>query len=211
MTNSLTTDQIILDLATARDLIESAIQGLVGIPSPWSYPVGNHIWPAENWYAAAVHDIGEGRLNDPPYRHTGIDLNMWKSPWGDVDRGAAIYAVADGVIDSKGYSVNYLGSIILLVEHAGEPLYIRYWHLERNALFESFIVGDRVSSGELLGHIGNYTLGAGGDHLHFDMALDPFEPHWWHTRHRTVRWVDPVPILKMHLDDDVVDAMLRRD
>jgi murein DD-endopeptidase MepM/ murein hydrolase activator NlpD len=203
------TVQVLSDLATARDLIDGAIEAIAGAPSPWSYPVGDERWPTERWYAATLHDT-TGRLNDG-YAHTGIDLNMWKAPWGDVDRGKPVFAVADGVVDDKGYSTSYLGSVILLVEHLGQPLYVRYWHLENDAAFDFLQVGERVNSGELIGRIGNYTLGAGGDHLHLDMALDPFGPHWWFTRHPAVRWVDPVPILKAHLDADKVDAMLRRD
>jgi len=168
-------------------------------PSAWAFPVGTEQYPPEKWYCAQYHTA----------THTGIDLNLDVSPWGDVDRGMPVGAVADGVIYAAGYSPSYLGSIILQVEHGGIPLYVRYWHLADDMIFRSWQSGQSVGAGECLGHIGNYTLGAGGDHCHLDMRNQPFEPHWWFTSHPG-GWLDPVPILKAHLDPVLVDAMLRK-
>jgi hypothetical protein len=176
-------------------------------PTKWAYPVGT-AEEAPKWYAACVHDM-TGRLNDD-YAHTGIDLNLDRRPWGDIDRGMPVFAIANGMIVEHHYSQSYLGSIVYWVEHEGDPLYVRSWHLASDALFNSWSAGDVVEAGQPVGVIGNYQLGRGGDHLHLDCALDPFGPHWWFTNHTDVRWVDPVPILKMHLEADVVDAMLRR-
>lgn len=174
----------------------------------WAYPVGTPKYPTTDWYAATLHDP-TGKLNSG-YGHTGIDLNVDKKPWGDVDRGQPVYAIADGVVHRVHYSTSYLGSTVIQVEHDGAPLWLRYWHLENDVNFRVVSSWTRIEKGDLLGHIGNYTLGAGGDHLHLDAALDPFEPHWWFTYHPEVRWVDPVPILKEHLDPALVDEMLRR-
>jgi murein DD-endopeptidase MepM/ murein hydrolase activator NlpD len=178
------------------------------VEASWHYPVGNGEYPPEAWYAAALHDPS-GKLNGG-YAHTGIDLNVDRRPWGDVDQGEPIFAVADGVIRGLGYSQNYLGSVVIEVEHSGMLIYFRYWHLMNDKLFRSLAGYQTVRGGECLGHIGNYRLGAGGDHLHFDCAVQLFGPHWWFTRHPDVDWLDPVPILKAHLDVEQVDAMLAR-
>jgi len=179
----------------------------------WSFPVGRSgddgQYHPPAWYAATLHDES-GELNDG-YGHTGIDLNVDRWPWGDVDRGQPVFAVADGVIRDLGYSSRYLGSVILEVEHDGGLLYFRYWHLADDSAFRALTEWQTVRGGDVLGHIGNYTLGAGGDHLHLDCATSLFGPHWWFTNHPDVAWVDPVPVLKAHLDAEQVDAMLARD
>jgi murein DD-endopeptidase MepM/ murein hydrolase activator NlpD len=199
--------------ASAEETIticDRALERIAGLSSPrqWSFPVGSDEYPPERWYCATVHDLS-GRLNGG-YKHTGIDLNVDQAPYGDVDRGQPVFAVADGVIQRVHYSQQYLGSIVLEIVHDGKPLFVRYWHLEKTPVFQRWAVGQTVASGQLLGILGNYEVGAGGDHLHFDMALDVFDPHWWHTNHPEIRWVDPVPILKAHLDTGLVEAMLRK-
>lgn len=173
----------------------------------WAFPIGSQKYPPEGWYIACWHD--ETGKRNAGYRHTGIDLNVAQWPRGDIDRGQPVFAVADGVVVAHGYSQNYLGGVVIEVQHAGAPLYVRYWHLAGGiGLFPSWSVGQPVREGDCLGEIGNYTLGAGGDHLHFDVALDPFRSHWWFTNHPEVRWVNPLPILYAHLDDAVLDAIV---
>jgi len=198
--------------ATRNELIdyEEALRALVEELQPvagWVFPVGDDEFPTADWYCACWHSL-DGSLNDG-YGHTGIDLNVDRYPWGDVDRGRPVWAVADGIVYAAHYSTNYLGGIVIRSEHEGDALYIRYWHLEDNDAFRAHVPGQHIAAGQLVGNIGNYLLGAGGDHLHFDMALDPFEPHWWFTRHE-IRWVDPVPVLRTHLNSDLVEEMLRR-
>ena len=193
-------------LGQASDLLDTALDEL-GEPTDWVYPVGSLDFPTEEWYCACVHDT-TGKLNSG-YAHTGIDLNVDHRPWGDVDRGQPVYAVADGVVHAVHYSASYLGSVVIRVQHDGAPLYVRYWHLENDPAFRYWQPGETVSADSIVGHLGNYTLGQGGDHCHFDMALDPFEPHWWFTRH-DIRWIDPVPVLKAHLDPGIVDAMMKK-
>ena len=211
MNNSLLKQLSLLALAqhALADEMDGIVKELMGEPAPWCFPVGSTQYPPPDWYCASWHDPLTGKLNNG-YRHTGIDLNVCKPPYGDIDRGQPVFAVAGGVVHRVGYSQSYLGSVILLVGHERAPLYVRYWLLEGDATFRSWKEGQVVKAGETLGHIGNYTLGAGGDHLHFDMCTDPFECHWWFTNHPAVRWVDPVPILKAHLDPAQVDAMLEK-
>lgn len=189
-------------IAEIRGLLDE-LETLGGEPSAWQFPVGSSTYPPPEWYAATLHDQ-TGALNNG-YGHTGIDLNLDHAPWGDIDRGQPVFAVADGILHATDYSAKWLGSIVIEVIHDGAPLWLRYWHLENNTAFRA--VGGVIEAGDLLGHIGNYS---GGDHLHFDAALDPFAPHWWFTRHPDVRWVDPVDVLKAHLPSDIVDEMLKR-
>lgn len=198
--------QIIANSATITDLALQLIGGSDASP-PWSFPVGTSANPTSTWYAYTLHDL-TGRRNVDGYAHTGLDLNLDKAPWGDVDRGQACYAEADGVVSAIGYSNTYLGSVIIQVDHYGIPLWIRYWHIEFDV--PTLKAGDPVESGDCLGTIGNYKLGAGGDHLHLDMAWQPFGVHWWFTNHPEIEWANPTYILKAHLDHDLVDAMLRK-
>jgi len=91
----------------------------------------------------------------------------------------------------------------------GDALFFRYWHLADDETHEKLRVAQKVVCGDCLGHLGNYRLGAGGDHLHFDLALDWFRPRWWFTNHQT-RWVDPLEILKHRLGPDAVDVLVAR-
>lgn len=166
--------------------------------SDWVFPVND----PETWYCAVWHDL-TGRKNGG-YRHTGIDLNLDKSPWGDVDRGQPVFAVAAGTVTASASSSGWLGVVQIRHEHRGAPLYVRYAHLERLAV----TVGDIVRPGQLLGFIGNWTGGDGGDHLHFDAATDPF--YWGAWLQSSINWVDPVEILREHLDGDTITAMLSR-
>jgi hypothetical protein len=176
----------------------------------WAFPVGTAEYPPEAWYAATLHDT-TGRLNNG-YCHTGIDLNLDRSPWGDVDRGQPVFAVADAEIVGHSCSTQgYLGSIVIKVMtewDGATSLHFRYWHLANDSTFDKWQVGSLVGAGTILGHIGPY---ARGDHLHFDCAKDAFGPHWWFTRHPEVEWIDPVPVLKRHLDTKRIKQMLEKE
>lgn len=191
----------------AADKITTVLTELTAEQGQWVYPVGSLEFPTEQWYCATVHDMTGAKNNG--YAHTGIDLNVDHHPWGDVDRGQSVYAVADGVVHAAHYSTNYLGSVVVKMQHDGAPLWVRYWHLANDDTFRYWNADETVKADAIIGHLGNYRLGAGGDHCHFDMALDPFGAHWWFTKH-DIRWIDPVPVLKAHLDPEVVDAMMAR-
>ena len=184
-----------------------AVLNALDVPD-WTYPVGSAEYPTPGWYCACWHDE-TGARNDG-YGHTGIDLNVDRYPWDDVDRGQPVWAVTSGQVYAVGYSINYLGGIVIEIEHEGRPLWMRYWHLEFGKLAWVRLPGDAIQAGDLLGYIGNYHLGQGGDHVHLDVAKQPFQPHWWYPYHRDVHWIDPVPILEAHLDSDVIEAMLTK-
>jgi murein DD-endopeptidase MepM/ murein hydrolase activator NlpD len=209
---------------------------VVEVPEPitdWRPPVGSEEYPPAAWYVSVVHDL-TGKANGG-YRHTGIDLNVARQPFGDVDRGQPVWAVADGVVYAVGYSDKHLGSVVVKVRCAqevstrawwwqdgaprfkpvdiwpGDVLFVRYWHLENDVVFQSLEAGQEVQQGQCLGHLGNYTAGDGGDHLHFDMALSAFEPQWWFTLHEDVLWLNPLPILAQHMGPALVDLMVSKE
>ena len=192
--------QIIATLAGLTNQVTDLRDLVCGGSEGWHFPVGSTKFPIEEWYCAQFHTY------DPdanPAGHTGLDLNGDRHPWGDVDRDEPTFAIADGVVHDAGCSPGWVGVVVLRIEHNGLPLWVRYAHLD----WQSVTVepGDVVRAGDPLGVIGNYSK---GDHLHFDMARDPFGWNYWRTRY--VRWVDPVPVLKAHLSEAMIDAMLAR-
>ena len=174
------------------------------LPLPWHFPVGSDEYPIEQWYVASVHDLTGVKNNG--YKHSGIDYNVEVPPRGDIDRGQPVWAVAGGEVYGTWHTERNLASVVIKVYHDDVPLYVRYWHLARNDAFLGLRPGMAIEAGRCLGLLGDYK--PGGDHLHFDMALDAFHPGCWLVP--GVRWVDPVPILKAHLDPDIVDASLKR-
>lgn len=170
--------------------------------SDWAYPVGSEEFPTTMWYASQGH---AWHKTHNPEGHTGIDLNGDKPPHGDVDRGQPIWAIADGVVHDRGYSEAWLGVVVLKHQHDGKPLYVRYAHLDPQT-FQAEI-GDQVKAADLQGKLGDYRGGDTGDHLHFDMCLTPFT---WSEFKTQKRWIDPIPVLKAHLDDHVIDEMLKK-
>ena len=103
-----------------------------------------------------------------------------------VDIGASyrqeVYAVADGVL-YRQFSSSTAGLGWGL--HADDDTKYRYYHLDGFA--DGLEVGDRVTTGQLIGYVGDTGNAApGGWHLHFEVRPGP-EPH------RTP--VDPVPLL----------------
>lgn len=173
------------------------------VPARWVLPVGEM---PQIWYNATWHDL-TGEKNDG-YAHTGLDLNHDVTPWGDVDRDAPVFAIADGVVHRTGLHDTYRGCAIIEVEHDGAPLYVRYWHLSPEVMVRCPAPGKPVVRGQFIGRVGSYPLG--GDHLHFDTCLDPFECTWWFTRHPDLRWIDPVPVLRAHCIVEELEAMLRK-
>lgn len=175
----------------------------------WHLPIGTDEFPPAAWYVAVFHDpIGQG-INGGWYAthgHTGIDLNVDRWPWGDVDRGAPVWAMTAGVVTSRGSSAGWLGSVVVRHDYDGGYLYARYAHLDEGSI--AVAVGQEVVAGEQIGVLGDYQRGDGGDHLHLDMAVSEFEWNWWLTQ--KVAWVDPLPVLRAQFGDEVVDRMVGR-
>jgi hypothetical protein len=84
-----------------------------------------------------------------------------------------------------------------------ESFYMRYAHLG-----ETYVeVGDMVEPGQMIGRIGNYIDGGGGDHLHLDSAWGPFDWNWYRTP--SIDWFDPIVLFKKYIDPEIVDLMVR--
>lgn len=188
-------------LATAAEELRAALEGGVD----WAFPVGTAEWPVEAWYVSVFHDLTGAR--NAGYKHSGIDINLDRWPWGDVERGAPVWAVADGKVLQRGSSAGWLGVVMIEVEHHGLPLQVRYAHLDPERI--QVRAGQAVRAGELLGYLGDWRGGDGGDHLHFDMGWNYFAWDWWLTA--KVDWVDPLPVLKEHLDPALVERMVGRN
>ena len=169
-------------------------------PPLWAFPVGSPDYPPEIWYCASLHSL-DGSLNNG-YKHSGIDINLDVHPWGDVERtlGLTVKAVTEG--DVVYVSQDWYGApmVVVLSEHAGSLIWIRYAHI-----VPSVRRGDRVKAGQVLGPFANWRT---GDHLHLDMALDEISDDWLTP---SVRWVDPVSVLKLYLDAGIVDEMVKKD
>jgi len=163
----------------------------------WSFPVGNGQYPPEMWYAATLHDP-TGALNNG-YKHTGIDLNLDQTPYGDIERrlGLSVYAIADGLVTWVSQDWYGVPMIVVRHEHDAEPLWVRYAHIIPVVLRDQ-----PVKSGQALGSFADWRT---GDHLHFDMTRTAYTTAWF-----TPGMMDPVDVLKMHLDPARVDAMMKK-
>ena len=170
----------------------------------WSFPVGNDQYPPEMWYAATLHSL-DGSLNWNNYKHSGLDLNLDDPPHGDVERhrGLAVYAIADGLVTFVDESWSGVPMIVIRHEHNGLPLWVRYAHIVPTVILSQY-----VKAGQTLGGFADWGHSpTKGDHLHFDMATDPFTEEWLSPN---INWVDPVPILSAHLDSNIVRAMMKK-
>jgi len=172
-------------------------------PDAWAFPVGEGQYPPERWYCATIHDP-TGTLPQPlggPRLHYGIDLNLDFAERGDVERrlGLSVYSLARGVVHYVTANWGGVGMIVIRHEHAGAVLWVRYAHITPVVM-----VGQTVTAGQSLGAFADWQT---GDHLHLDCAAQQYEREY---RNSGVPFVDPVPILKEHLDHLRVDAMLGR-
>jgi len=191
-------------MAEEMDQVCRRLEGASAPEPEWAFPIGTAEWPVQDWYVSVVHDL-TGAKNGG-YRHSGIDINLDRWPWGDVERGAPVMACAAGRVVAKGASPGWLGVVVIHHVHDGCPLYVRYAHLDPDR-FE-VTKNKMVLPGQVLGYLGNYKAGDTGDHLHFDMSNEPFGWDWWLTPR--ISWMDPVPVLKAHLDVGLVEAMLQK-
>lgn len=160
------------------------------------FPVGTDDFPPQYWYVPASQRFSQA--------HPGIDINLDVAPWGDVERGFPVYAIARGEV----YYVtsNWSGVGMCVVEHrfADVPYWVMYAHIDTDGLG----FGQQVEGGQMLGRIANWTGGDGGDHLHFGVSTKPVTREFAGFS----GWIDPVPFLKdvAKLDPILVEAMLTK-
>lgn len=113
------------------------------------------IWPTHGGltgFFGGRHDPFSG---EPEY-HTGIDIA--------ANKGQAVYATADGVVQSANYTGDY-GNLIILKHAFG--LATRYGHLSGYHVK----VGDIVTRGDVIGYIGS-TGRSTGAHLHYEILVN---------------------------------------
>ena len=113
------------------------------------------IWPTFGWLSGTF-----GRRTDPmtgrPAFHRGLDIS--------AERGQPVFATANGIVESAGYSGEY-GNLIVLAHDFG--LTTRYGHLSRfNVTSDAF-----VTRGDIIGFVGS-TGRSTGAHLHYEIVAN---------------------------------------
>ena len=180
---------MMLDIALAINGQAYACTPIATPPALWAFPVGDADYPPADWYVASFH--GDA--------HNGIDINLAKHEFGDVERrlGLSVNAIAAGKVMTV--VADWYGNPMVVVRHAheGAPLYVRYAHVTPVVK-----VGDIVQSGDKLGGFADWRT---GDHLHLDMSTTEYTTEW-----KPWGMLNPIAVFKMHLDAADVDAMVTK-
>jgi murein DD-endopeptidase MepM/ murein hydrolase activator NlpD len=109
--------------------------------------------------------------------HTGIDFGP--------GNGAAIFAIADGVVYEHGEGGSSWGNFVIIQhEIDGQTVYSGYAHMQSGS--SPLVVGEQVKVGDFIGLVGQ-TGQATGPHLHFTISIG--EP---------LHYIDPFTWLKEH-------------
>jgi murein DD-endopeptidase MepM/ murein hydrolase activator NlpD len=136
--------------------------------------------PEQLWQAAWRRPVEAERVtsifgvlrsfNGGPFRtyHTGLDYGL--------PTGTPVFAPAPGVV-GLAESLQVRGGAVIL-QH-GMGVCSGYWHLSRITVQP----GQRVSTGDLIGYVGNTGLST-GPHLHFEIRVHgiPTDPMPWYFR-----------------------------
>lgn len=138
--------------------------------------------PAENWYFANVHTKA----------HSGLDINLNRSPWGDVDLGEPVFSCCNGIVVFSGMTrgTSWGRMVIVCGVEAGYGLlFWRYAHLQ-DVMARP---GQIVRPGQQIGTIGKGYNDRYWAHLHLDawrgqmIAPETWLASW-------VDWVDPLSV-----------------
>jgi murein DD-endopeptidase MepM/ murein hydrolase activator NlpD len=113
------------------------------------------IWPTRGGLTGFFGGRSDPFTGEPEY-HSGLDISAQK--------GQSVYATADGVVQSAGYTGDY-GNLIV-VKHAF-GLATRYGHLSSYKVK----VGDTVKRGDVIGLVGS-TGRSTGAHLHYEILVN---------------------------------------
>jgi murein DD-endopeptidase MepM/ murein hydrolase activator NlpD len=148
--------------------------------------------PVSDWYLATKHSK----------KHSGIDINLNKSPWGDVDLGLPVYATCNGLVVFAGQAKGHKwGNVVITAGSAyvskpsslwgSELLFWRYGHLKE----VTAAVGQVARAGDFLGTIGKGYGDQFAAHLHLDCWMGSMiAPEAWLARE--VEWRDPLKVWK---------------
>jgi hypothetical protein len=159
------------------------------------FPMATDTYPPAAWYVPTSQLFSA--------QHPAIDINLDIPPHGDVERGEPVTAVYSGEVHYVTDDWGGIGMCVVKHHVGGQDWWVRYAHQDVSGLG----VGDRVDSGQILGHIDDWTGGDGGDHQHFGVHTKPFTREY-----RTGNEVDPVTWMKdvLGLDPVLVDAFIRK-
>jgi len=113
------------------------------------------IWPTHGGLTSFFGGRSDPLTGEPAY-HSGIDIS--------AEKGQPVYATADGVVQSAGYTGDY-GNLIVLKHAFG--LSTRYGHLSAYHVK----TGDTVKRGDVIGYIGS-TGRSTGSHLHYEILVN---------------------------------------
>ena len=113
------------------------------------------IWPTHGGLTSFFGGRSDPMTGEPAY-HSGIDIS--------AEKGRPVYATADGVVQSTGYTGDY-GNLIVLKHAFG--LSTRYGHLSAYHVK----TGDSVKRGDVIGYIGS-TGRSTGSHLHYEILVN---------------------------------------
>jgi len=113
------------------------------------------IWPTHGGLTSFFGGRSDPLTGEPAY-HSGIDIS--------AEKGRPVYATADGVVQSTGYTGDY-GNLIVLKHAFG--LSTRYGHLSAYHVK----TGDTVKRGDVIGYIGS-TGRSTGSHLHYEILVN---------------------------------------
>ena len=113
------------------------------------------MWPAQGWLTSRMGHRQDPVLGGDDY-HAGLDIA--------AERGAPVYATAEGTVVEAGYHSSY-GNLIVL-DH-GFGILTRYGHLSGLSVKP----GDQVKRGDVIGQVGA-TGKATGPHLHYEVLAN---------------------------------------
>lgn len=133
-------------------------------------------WPVPG---VGTDHISQGVVEEPGYRHCGIDI------WGE--KGTPIVASRSGVVSSDETTDTLDGYGICVVVYHGDGTSAYYAHMDSRIVSD----GDYVEQGQVIGYMGE-TGDAYGVHLHFEIRTDTAEDWVWGTA------IDPEPFVNGH-------------
>jgi len=113
------------------------------------------IWPTRGGLTGFFGGRSDPFTGEPEY-HPGLDISAQK--------GQSVFATADGVVQSAGYTGDY-GNLIVIKHEFG--LSTRYGHLSAYKVK----VGDTVKRGDIIGLVGS-TGRSTGAHLHYEILVN---------------------------------------
>ncbi|WP_309068165.1 M23 family metallopeptidase [Microbacterium sp.] len=135
-------------VASVPSVPAPAASGSVTFPLPGGYTVGQ--------------SLGSGR------GHQGLDLL--------IATGTPIYAVADGVVATAGYSGAYGNLVVLNANVDGSAVEVRNGHMSSIAVSP----GQSVTAGQVIGYVGS-TGRSTAPHLHIEVRVNGglVDPLYW--------------------------------